>query len=58
MQESFLIVWFNDCVLGKSGQIANLIIAKVDSILYYSIRVCLCLRIVNIGINSQIDIRN
>ena len=30
----FLIVWFSDCVLGKSGQIVNPIIAKVNPILY------------------------
>ena len=40
-----LIAWFNDCVLGKSGQIANPIIAMVDPVPYYSIRACLCLRI-------------
>ena len=33
-----LIAWFNDCILGKSGQIANLIIAMVDPVPYYSIR--------------------
>ena len=26
-----LIAWFNDCVAGKSGQIANPIIVMVDS---------------------------
>ena len=31
-------MWFNDCVLGKSGQVANPIIAMVDPIPYYSIR--------------------
>ena len=41
----FLIAWFNDCVLGKSGQIANPIIAMVDPVPYYSIRARLCLRI-------------
>ena len=40
-----LFAWFNDCVLGKSGQIANPIIAMVDPISYYSIRARLCLRI-------------
>ena len=30
----FLIAWFNECVLGKSGQIANPIIAMVDPVLY------------------------
>ena len=34
--EWVLIVWFNDSVLGKSGQIANLIIVKVDPLPYYS----------------------
>ena len=34
--ERVLIAWFNDCVL--SMQIANPIIAMVDSVLYYSIR--------------------
>ena len=33
----FFIVWFNDCVLGKSGQIENPIIVNVDPLLYYSI---------------------
>ena len=41
----FLIMWFNDCVLGKSGQIANLIIAMVDPIPYCSICTHLGLRI-------------
>ena len=41
----FLITWFNDCVLGKSGQIANPIVAKVNPVPYYSIRAYLCLRI-------------
>ena len=27
-----LIAWFNDCILEKSGQIANPIIAKVDPV--------------------------
>ena len=31
----FLIVWFNDCVLGKSSQIVNPTIAMVNPILYY-----------------------
>ena len=35
MQDSFLIAGFNDCDLGKSGQTANPIFAKVDPILYY-----------------------
>ena len=59
----FLIVWFNDCVLGKSGQIANPIIAMVDPVLYCSIRARLFvnLLIANAGTtrNSQlIDTRN
>ena len=29
-----LNAWFNDCVLGKSGQSTNPIIAKVDPIPY------------------------
>ena len=33
--EKFLIVWFNNCVLGNSGQIANPIIVMVDPVLYY-----------------------
>ena len=33
-----LIAWFNDCILGKSGQIANPIIAMVDPVPYYSMR--------------------
>ena len=32
-----LIAWFNDCVLRKSGQIANPIIAMVDPVPYYNI---------------------
>ena len=40
-----LIAWFNDCILGKSGQIANPTIVKVDPVPYYSIRTHLCLRI-------------
>ena len=40
-----LIVWFNDCVVGKSGQIANPIIAMVDPIPYYSIHARLRLQI-------------
>ena len=38
-----LIVWFNDCILGKSGQIAIPIIVMVDPVPYYSIRARLCL---------------
>ena len=41
----FSITWFNNCVLGNSGQITNPIIVKVDPIPYYSIRVHSCLRI-------------
>ena len=40
---TILIAWFNDCILGKSGQIANLIIMIVNPVPYYSIRACLCL---------------
>ena len=41
-----LIVWFNDCVLGKSGQIVNPVITMVvDPIRYYSVHVHLSLRI-------------
>lgn len=40
-----LIVWFNGCVLGKSGQTTNLIIANVDPAPYYSIRTRLSSRI-------------
>ena len=40
-----LIAWFNDCALGKSGQIANPIIVIVNPIPCYSIRARLCLRI-------------
>ena len=40
-----LIVWFNDGILGKSGQIANPIIAMADPVPYYSMRAHLCLRI-------------
>ena len=32
-----LIVWFYDCILGKSDQDANPIIAKIDPISHYSI---------------------
>ena len=40
----FLIAWFNDCVLGKSGQIATPIITKIEPVPYNcSIRKCLCL---------------
>ena len=41
----FLIAWFNDCVLGKTGQIVNPIIAMVNPVPYYSIRARSCLRI-------------
>ena len=40
-----LIAQFNDCVLVKSGQIANPIIVMDDPVPYCSIRACLCLRI-------------
>ena len=32
-----LNVWFNDCVIGKSGQSTNPIIANVDPVPYNSI---------------------
>ena len=35
-----LIAWFNDCVLGKSGQIANPIIVMVDPVPYIIVYVC------------------
>ena len=35
-----LIMWFNDCILDKLGQIVNPMIAKVDPI---HIHACLCL---------------
>ena len=61
-----LIVRFNDCVLGNSGQHANPIIAKVDPIPYHSYTHTFMfmnlLKITNIGEshNSQllIDARN
>ena len=44
-----LIAWFNDCILGKSGQIANPRIAMVNPVpymyMYYSIPASVCLRI-------------
>ena len=40
-----LIEWFNDCILGKLGQIMNPKIAVVDPVPYYGIRARLCLRI-------------
>ena len=59
----FLIAWFNDCVLVKSGQIANPIIAMVNPVLYCSIHTFLLanLLIANVGKthNSQlIDTHN
>ena len=45
----FLIVWFNDCVLGKSVQIANPIIVKVDPVPYYPYIMLANLSIVNVG---------
>ena len=46
-----LIVWFNDCVLVKSGQIANPIIVMVDPVPYYIMHtfVFVNLLIANIG---------
>ena len=38
-----LNAWFNDCVVGKSGQSTNSIIANVDPIPYISICARLCL---------------
>ena len=32
--EWFLIAWFNDYILGKSGHIANPIIAKFDTLTF------------------------
>ena len=32
-----MVVWFNDCVFGLSGQMANLTIAMVDPVPYNSI---------------------
>ena len=60
-----LIVWFNDCILGKSGQIANPIIATSTLyciIVYAHVYVCECIiNFANVGKtnNSQlIDTRN
>ena len=36
----FNYIWFNDCILGKSGRTVNPTVAKVDPILYYSVYVC------------------
>ena len=46
-----LIAWFNDCVLSKSGQIANPIIAIVDPVRYCSIHMFIVanLLIANVG---------
>ena len=38
-----LNAWFNDCVVGKSGQGMNPIIVNVDPVPYNSICACLCL---------------
>ena len=38
-----LIAWFNSCILGKSGQIVNPIIVKVNPVPHCSICACLCL---------------
>ena len=35
--------FFNDCILGKSDQVANPIIVMVNPVPYYSIRAHLCL---------------
>ena len=50
----FLVALFNDCVLGKSGQIANPTIVIVDPTLYYSTHACYLL-IANTG---KLAIRN
>ena len=39
-----LNAWFNNCVVGKSGQSANPLIAKVDPVPYNSICARLCFR--------------
>ena len=44
-----LIAWFHDCVLGKSGQIANPIMAMVDPVPYY----CICAHYVCKSINCE-----
>ena len=41
----FVDLCHNCYVLGKSGQIANLMFANVDPMPYYRIRACLCLQI-------------
>ena len=54
-----LIAWFNDCILDKSNQIMNPIIAKVNPVVYF-VHVCESI-IANVGIarNSQlIDTHN
>ena len=56
-----LIAWFNDCVLGRSGQIANPIIAMIDLVPYTRMFMFANLLIANTGNprNSQlIDTRN
>ena len=51
-----LIAWFNDYVLGKSGQIMNPIIVKVDPQPYY--RIVACFMFVNQLITSLGITRN
>ena len=54
-----LIAWFNDCVVGRSGQIANSIIAMVDPVRYYSIHthVNVC-ESINLRMQEILAIRN
>ena len=51
-------MWFNDCVLGKSGQIVNPLIAMVDPVPYYSVQAGLCLRILLIASTGIRNTRN
>ena len=55
-----LIAWFNDHVLGKSGQIANPIFAKVDPVQYCRIyaNVYVLNLLMRMWENSQIDTHN
>ena len=52
-----VIAWFNDCVLGRSGRIANPIIAMIDPVPYYSIHARLCLRIYQLQTQEILTIR-
>ena len=51
-------MWFNDHVLGKSGQTANPIIAIVDPVPYYSIRMFVFANLLTVNVgkthNSQL----